>query len=381
MKADCMLLLNRFCPGVFHVINSSSFILFFATSSLLTSLLFAQPPNRDQLVGTWIGVHSEWDIDFVCPLPTYIRLDADSTYQLGMVDGSASPLTSTWSVQGESVRIDTIHYAPNMISVQGDLLRIGTTYPLVFRRFTDIPADSAQVHRQLTAKSWQTGNVVINLFANGKASLEDVVTKQRTAHFWRLARFGSSVFLVIRGNQYTRDGNYKPIWQVVENSGKSVKMIGWNGKSISTETFLLIKPLLPTDSCQASGFQTCDNCYRSMWHEVAIGRSHKRYDVLQLLTKYYQPVHQSGQSGLIQIKFVVNCNGESGLFSTTGFDEDYCPKVFDERITTQLLTLCRNQIAIDESFRANRNPDSRPQDAAITLAFRLKDGNITDILP
>ena len=172
----------------------------------------AQTITPEQLVGTWIGVHSEWDTDLFCPLGTYIRLDADSTYHLGMVDGSAARLTSTWAAHGDSVRLDTIHYAPRLVRLQNNLLRIGTFYPMVFRKFNAIPIDSARAYQQLNGRVWQSDSLTISLYANGQASVENPTTHQRTAHFWRLARFGLSVFLVIRGNQHNQDSGYKPLW-------------------------------------------------------------------------------------------------------------------------------------------------------------------------
>lgn len=343
--------------------------------------VWAQIPTREQLTGTWIGVHTEWDTDFFCALPTYIKLDNDSTYHLGMVDGSAPEITSTWAVQGDRVRLDTIHFAPRLVSIQHDLLRIGTNYPMVFRKFSSIAIDSVNAYQQLEGRIWQSDSLTISLYANGQASLENRSTKQRTAHFWKLARFGSSVFLVIRGNQYTRDSGYKPLWQLSSVSAKQMQAIGWNGRKVATETFRFVQNLAPGDSCRPSGFQTCDTCFQPIWYVTSLNHSEERYTLNQLIGKHYQPMIQAGQSGLIKVEFVVNCQGQSGLFGISGFGDDYCPKAFDSRITNQLLTICRDYVATNPALRTNNEPDTRPQDIVISLTFRLKDGNLIDILP
>jgi hypothetical protein len=345
------------------------------------SFLYAQIPTREQLVGIWIGVHSEWDTDFTCPLPTYIQLDADSTYHLGMVDGSATERTSTWAVQGTSVRLDTIRFAPRLVSVQNELLRIGTNYPMVFRRFDPVPIDSAHAYQQLSGRIWQSDSLTIYLYTNGKVALENPVTKQRTAHFWQLARFGQSVFLVIQGNQYTRNRGYKPLWQVVGLSSKHMQAIGWNGRAVATEPFRFVRNLSADDTCLPSSFQPCSNCFSSRWNQSSLTRSAKRYDLTQLFTNTYQPISQPGESGLVQVQFVVNCEGEHGLFELRGFDEAYCPKTFDTRITSQLLTICRDNVATDPALRKPDNPDDWIPDRVVSLTFRLKDGRLTDILP
>ncbi|MBD2751892.1 hypothetical protein [Spirosoma validum] len=332
-------------------------------------------------MGTWIGVHSEWDTDFTCPLATYIQLDADSTYHFGMVDGSAGKRTSTWAFHGESMRLDTIRFAPGLVSIQNNLLRIGANYPMVFRRFTDVAIDSILVHKQLSGRVWQSDSLTIYFYTDGKVALENPATKQRTAHYWQVKRFGQSIFLVIQGNQYTRDRGYKPLWQIVSLSPHQLQATGWNGCAVAKETFRLVRNLLPGETCRPNGFQPCSNCFSSRWREGSLSRSDKRYDLVHLFRKTYQPISQPGESGLIRIRFVVNCEGEQGLFELRGFDESYCPRMFNPQITNQLVAICRNQVATDPSLRKPNNPDEWLLDVAVSLTFRLQDGRLTDILP
>lgn len=344
------------------------------------SLSLSQVPTREQLVGTWIGVHTEWDIDTYCPLPTYIRLDVDSTYHLGIIDGSAKEQISTWAIHGETMRLDTIHFAPRLVSLQENLLRIGTNYPMVFRRFNDVAIDSVSAYQELSGRVWQSDSLVIYLYANGRAALENPLTKQRTAHFWRLARFNQSVFLLIRGNQYNQDGGYRPLWQISSLSRKQIQAIGWNGHSVSTETFRFIRNLSSADTCHPSGFQICDNCFARMWHYTSVERE-EIHTLRQLFHTYYQSEKRPGQSGLIRIRFVINCQGERGLFDVAGFGDDYCPRTFATQITDQLVKICRQYVPADLSGFVSDLPNMQSQDSAVSLTFRLKDGQITDILP
>lgn len=346
-----------------------------------TPLLWAQTPTRELLVGTWIGVHTEQDIDFFCPLPNYIRLEADSTYHLGMIDGSAQEQVSSWAVQGRVVRFDTVHFASQLVTIQNDLLRIGKNYPMVLRRFTDIPVDSLRAYQQLNGHVWQSDSLIMAFYANGKVSLENRTTKQRTAHFWRLARFGKSVFVIIRGNQYTQFRGYKPLWQLSSVRPNQLEAIGWNGHALTNERFQLVRHLAPGDSCRPSGFQACGNCFRPTWFERSLTHGQKRYDVLKFVTKQYQPVQRPGETGLIQIQFVVNCEGEKGPITLTGFGEDYCPKTFAPQITSQLTAICRNYVSTDASLREPEHPDGWPSDLWVSLTFRMKDGHITELLP
>jgi len=336
--------------------------------------------NAQQLAGTWIGVHVEWDTDVFCPLSTYLKLDTDGSYTLGMIEGSANPVRATWAVQNDTVRLDTVHYAPGLVTTENGVLRIGKMYPMVFRQFADVPLDSAAAQKQLMGQVWQSDSSTVALFADGRATIENRTTKQRTAHFWRLARFDSSVFLVIRGNQYDQDANYKPLWQVVESKPNAFRAVGWTGRAVGIQTFRLVRALTPADSAKPNGFQTCTNCFTQAFFAVSPGRSARRYEILQLLTKQQQSA-LPGQSGLVRIAFVVNCQGESGHYELACLDTDYCPKTFDTRITDPLLTFCRNYVATDATLREPNRSGDRPNDAFVTLTFRLIDGRVTDLLP
>ncbi|UFH55913.1 hypothetical protein [Spirosoma sp. KNUC1025] len=355
----------------FFIIHCALLFIYYSSS---------QAQTRDQFIGTWIGVHTEWDTDLFCPLPTYLQLDTDSTYHVGMVDGSARERTATWSVDSNNVRLDTVHFTPRLVSIQNELLRIGANYPMVFRRFTDVAIDSARVHQQLSGRVWQSDSLTIYFYDNGQVALENPLTKQRTAHFWRLARFSQSVFLIIQGNQHSPQSDYKPLWQISRLSAREMQAIGCSGRAVSTTNFRYVRNITPADTCRPSGFQTCDNCFARMWHYTMVGSEH-RYILYQLFRTHYSPANRPGQSGLIRIQFAVNCQGERGLFELAGFDDDYCPKTFDAQITNQLVSVCRNHVPADIASYITDWPTEKPQDSAISLTFRLKDGQLIDILP
>ena len=340
--------------------------------------LSAQVLTHEQLTGTWIGVHTEYDADVFCPLPTYMKLDADSTYYLGMVDGSAAPIRSTWAVSGNSVRLDTIHFTPGLVKVENNLLRIGVNYPMVFRQFNNSPIDSVTAYRQLVGRVWQSDSLLVSLYANGRVSLENRATRQRTAHFWRLVRFDKSVFLVILGNQHDRNGGYKPLWQLSSVSPRQMQLIGWNGRAVATEPFRLVRSLAPADSCQPSGFQNCTNCFRKTWY---LPHSGNLYELRQLIATRYQPLKRPGESGLVRVSFVLNCAGTSGLFDVQGFDDAYRSKPFSNQITSQLLAICREYVVTSPLFRLDDKSGDRSHDQLVSFTFRLKDGQFIDLLP
>lgn len=346
---------------------------------------FGQPLTHAQLTGKWIGVHTEFGPDAYCPLPAYLDLQTQGTYRLGLIDDSTPALMDTWALTTDTVRLGTTSYAPGLVMLTSDILRIGTVFPMTFRRFHDVPIDSAAARKAISNRIWQTDSLLIHLHENGRACLENRMIKQRTTYHWRLARFGESVFILIQGSQYTTGGQYRSIWQITTfgNSGVTktqFRATGWNGQRVAAEPFGLVRSLLPGDSCRANGFQVCNNCFvqQSTYNIFSLSTA-QQYEVQKLMRQHYQPVNQTGQSGLIQVRFVLNCAGEMGMLTMTELDEAYCTYSFDRQITSQLTAFCRNQLLRVLANEAPA-PEERP-DRAVRLNFRLKDGRLTDIFP
>lgn len=103
----------------------------------------------------------------------------------------------------------------------------------------------------------------------------------------------------------------------------------------------------------------------------------------KIIRQKYQPISKDGESGWIRIRFVVNCKGEAGRFRVLEADENYQPKKFDDKITNQLLEITKSLDGWQTVFYSNRGDklDGVPQDYYMYLIFKLKNGQLTEILP
>ena len=333
--------------------------------------------TRTSLTGTWIGVCTEQETDGFNPLATYLDLLPDGAGRLGLVDESAPARTLTWAFTGDTLHLDGFHFAPGLVTLQDDILRIGKLAPLLFRRFKNVPIDSAQASRLLTGQVWRTDSLLVSFYQNGRVCLENRTSQAQTRHYWRLARHQQSVFIVVQGSRQLRTGLYKPLWQLMHMGNGNFGATGWNGHRLTTETFRRVRALLPDDSCRATGFQPCDNGFISEYWQppASFDGTLALYTLRQLVRKVYRAVDLVGQSGLIQIRFAVNCADEWGLLAVTGLDEQYCPRLFDSRIVGQLTRLCHDQVP---KIWLDQLPIEHG-DVSVMLQFRFKDGHLTDV--
>ncbi|MGK0379717.1 MAG: hypothetical protein ACJA1Z_003545 [Patiriisocius sp.] len=81
-------------------------------------------------------------------------------------------------------------------------------------------------------------------------------------------------------------------------------------------------------------------------------------------------------SGYLNFRFLVSCEGNPGWFKIIQVDEAYNPTQFSKRLVDQLLALT----AKPEHWNTI-NVRENPVDYYMYVSYKLKDGEITEILP
>jgi len=102
----------------------------------------------------------------------------------------------------------------------------------------------------------------------------------------------------------------------------------------------------------------------------------EKYEVERIFEENYDSSVAAKESGLIRIRFLVNCEGQAGRFRVLGMDEAYNEKEFDTTITDQLLTISKKSLA----FKPCKT-DKGQADYYMYIIFKIKDGAIVEILP
>ena len=93
-------------------------------------------------------------------------------------------------------------------------------------------------------------------------------------------------------------------------------------------------------------------------------------------------------SGYLNFRFLVTCEGNPGWFETIQVDTDYRPTKFNEAMVAQLLKLTA-QPQHWNTYNYKRNPDHThildpeegPKNYYMYVSYKLKNGEITEILP
>lgn len=100
----------------------------------------------------------------------------------------------------------------------------------------------------------------------------------------------------------------------------------------------------------------------------------------KIFAEQFNPNIAKKESGLIRIRFIVNCKGETDRFRIMGMDENYKEKIFDISITNQLLEITKSLDGWKKKhFRDNKNEPII--DYYQYLIFKIENGQIIKILP
>jgi len=91
----------------------------------------------------------------------------------------------------------------------------------------------------------------------------------------------------------------------------------------------------------------------------------------------YKTLVCSNNTGIVKIRFDVNCKGEAGNFTIDTYSENYEKSIINDEITKQLLCLTKE---LKNWIPAN-NEEGEPINSYKFFAFKLVGGKLIDILP
>lgn len=101
------------------------------------------------------------------------------------------------------------------------------------------------------------------------------------------------------------------------------------------------------------------------------------YAIKEHFKEYYQPVLASDNSGMVRIRFQVNCKGESGNFSVDTYNSNFEEIEVNKEIVTQLVELTRAL----KGWIPAKNEDGEPVNSHKFFAIRIENGNLMEIMP
>ncbi len=125
-------------------------------------------------------------------------------------------------------------------------------------------------------------------------------------------------------------------------------------------------------------FRLCDENRAKQYYNFQKGLMFKgeKDDLDRYFKEHFQVQKKKKETGYITIRFVVNCEGKTGMFRVKGIDFDYKMKQFDSKMIEQLLLLTQK---LDGWMIGEI--DGKVYDYYQYLTFKIENGQLIEIMP
>lgn len=265
---------------------------------------------------------------------------------------------------------------------------IDTNYTMTFMRLKK--ADSNVSFDQVLSKNWyrtlvkENESFVIDedydlrypqLTINRYYYLDQVpVYSEREFYKLDTITINNNHFLVLKQNETFF------INQIIQSDPSNLSLFNYNSLHGSERKFT-DAPLEKKETFlnNAQNFSLCNGGEKNQYYydEIEISNSRNRQEMLSYFLKHYNYPFDSNQNGYIRIRFMVNCKGKIGRFSIQEMNRDYKEKKFPLEMTQQLFDL----VSQLDGWIPMELWVNKPVDYYVHVGFKIKNGQIEEILP
>lgn len=149
-------------------------------------------------------------------------------------------------------------------------------------------------------------------------------------------------------------------------------------QTAENENMKMIGDIAYDSTVDKKDFMLCNRTYIYQYFNGLAGLQFEgeKIALIKIFMEQYKCHFIGGESGLIRIRFVVNCKGEIDRFRVIGMNEKYEIKNFDQYIVKQLLQITRNLKGWKIKTYENKEIDYYQY-----LIFKIENGQLKEILP
>ena len=126
-------------------------------------------------------------------------------------------------------------------------------------------------------------------------------------------------------------------------------------------------------------FKICNKNESFQYYNFSKGFQYKgeKYEILKIWDEKYSKVEScSKENGYITVKFLINCEGKTGLFRIQEMDEYYNESLFNKELVYDIFSFVKNL----DGWIINTY-EGKTVDYYQYLTFKIENGKVKEILP
>lgn len=337
--------------------------------------------DENLVQGTWIGGAFKHDKDFYIPSNYVLEFKKDTLYFKNL-KGTKS-FKNGIQFSKDSITLDTTSYPIRKFYIKNDQLsfldkieahRLIETKTINVQEFEDF----------LLSKDWQINNESgVFRFSKEEKRLQFINTNSNEYHTYcyEFITFQNALFLIKKGNQLACDQNYQFWEQVLSYDENNIYTFGFRDGGFKKIQYTSVRR--SETEIKPVSFQLCNqyinkNFPGDRYYYQGTSYNGGLYHIRKIFKENYKVPDGSTESGIFQVRFVVNCEGKAGMYETQAFDTNYQHKEFSAEVANQIFEITKNL----QDWIPGRKPKSdKAIDTYIYLSFRIKNGKIIRIYP
>ncbi len=334
--------------------------------------------NKENVQGEWLVQAIHMDKNYYKPNAFIMEFDGDSLYYKNM-DEEKFLAKRKLTFSKDSLKIDTVQLPINKFKVVDNNLHF-----IRSRASKIISTDSLDVKEVksiLLSNPWKTNKGVF-IFENEGDKMRFIPSEKEVykKYCYEIRSYKGAVFLLKKGNQIACDRDYQFIEQIISVSDNKMITFGFENGTFKR---IIYTNAEVSETAIATKFQLCDlylnkNNPRDRYYYHGTEYNGGLYHIRKIINQKYKVPENSKESGIFQVRFVVNCEGKAGFFEHQAFDYDYKLKTFSSTISDQIFDITKG---LQDWIPGVHPKSNQVIDTYIYLSFRIKDGKIIRIYP
>ena len=334
--------------------------------------------NKESVRGEWLVQAIHMDKNYYKPNTFFMEFSDDSLYYKNMDEEKALGKRKL-TFSKDSLKIDTVQFPIRKFKVIDNNLHFIKS--IASKIISTESLDIKKVKNILWSHPWKTNKGVF-VFENEGGKMKFIPSQKEgyNKYCYEIRSYKDAVFLLKKGNQISCDRDYQFIEQIISISDEKIVTFGFEDDTFKR---IIYQNTEIPETTTATEFQLCNlylnkNNPRDRYYYHGTEYNGGLYHIRKIINEKYKVPENSKESGIFQVRFVVNCEGKAGLFEYQAFDYDYKLKTFSSAISDQIFDITKG---LQDWIPGVHPKTNQAIDTYIYLSFRIKDGKITRIYP